>query len=71
MEHKIPERARNTEVINAIDEYVRLERDRNVLKKHWFGGYSFERLAEEYDVSVNLIKKIIYTNGDKVILLLK
>ena len=68
MKHNIPEDVRNSDVINCIDEYVRLERDRKILKDHWFGGMTFEQLASENRLSVNAVKNIVYNIGDKVLL---
>ena len=71
MRHAIPEHATNTEVNALIDEYVRLERDRDILRDHWFKGMSFMKLSEEYDLSLTAIKTIIYKQGDRVLLRLK
>lgn len=71
MRHAIPDGCKNSEVIALIEEYVRLERDRNILKDHWFGGLTFEGLAEKYDYSVTKIKDVVYKCGDKVLLRLK
>lgn len=68
MRHRIPDDITNSQVIAAIDEYVRLERDREILKNHWFKGHTFERLAEDNDLSVNKIKDIVYGKGDAVLL---
>ena len=71
MKHTIPEHVTNTEVNALIDEYVRLERDRDILRDHWFKGMSFMKLSEEYDLSLTAIKTIIYKQGDRVLLRLK
>lgn len=68
MKHCIPEHITNSQVLYAIDEFVRLERDRTILKNHWFKGHTFERLAEDNDLSVNKIKDIVYNVGDRVLL---
>ena len=67
MKHDLPEDVRNSAIIEAIDEYIRLERNRQILKDHWFGGLTFEALAEKNDMSTNAIKNIIYGMGDKVL----
>lgn len=50
--------------INAvIDEYVigfKAERNRNLLKRRLCDGITFEDLAEEFDMSVRQVKKIVY-----------
>ena len=71
MRHDIPETARNSEIIYMIDEFVRLERDREILKDHWFKGWTFEKLAEEYKMSVNAVKNVVYNIGDKILLKIK
>lgn len=68
MKHDIPEHITNSQVLYAIDEYVRIERDRSILKDHWFRGMTFEALAEKHDLSVNKIKNVIYQIGDKILL---
>lgn len=71
MRHSLPEHVTNTQINEMIDEYVRLERDRQILRDHWFGGLSFLKLSEKYDLSLTAIKTIIYKRGDKVLLKLK
>lgn len=71
MKHSIPENAKNSDLCFLIDEYVRLERDRQILKDHWFKGATFETLAENNDLSVNAVKNIIYHIGDKILLRIK
>lgn len=68
MRHTIPEHATNEAVNAAIDSYVRLERDRDILRDHWFRGLSFMKLSEKYDLSLTAIKKIVYHQGDRVLL---
>ena len=68
VKHEIPEHLTNTQVIYLIDEYVRLERDRDILKDHWFKGITLEALAEKCELSTNKIKKIIYDIGDTILL---
>ena len=69
MNHDIPEDIPNSRIEHLISEYVRLERDRAILRSHWFGGKSFQKLAEDYDLSLTAIKSIIYGQGDRVLLL--
>ena len=68
MRHSIPENVKNSDVTVLIDEYVRLERDREILKNHWFKGMTFEQLAELNGLSVNKIKDVVYNIGDKILL---
>lgn len=50
----------NSGIILLIDEYVHSERDRKILKRRYVDGITHERLAEEFDLSVAQIKRIIY-----------
>lgn len=43
-----------------IDEWIFNERDRKILKRRLLDGICFEPLAEEFDLSVQQTKSIIY-----------
>ena len=45
---------------NLIDEWVFSERDRAILKRRLLDGVCFEPLAEEFDLSVQQTKTIVY-----------
>lgn len=49
-----------SEVEHIIDEWIFNERDRNILKRRFLDGITYERLAEEFDLSTQGIKSIIY-----------
>lgn len=49
-----------------IDEWVRKERDRAILKRRILDGITYERLAEEFDLSVRQIKTIVYKSENKI-----
>lgn len=49
-----------TELTEVIDEYIHSERDRAILKRRLLDGICFEPLAEEFDMSVRQIKRIVY-----------
>lgn len=49
-----------TEITEAIDEWIHSERDREILKRRLLDGIHFEPLAEEFDMSVRQIKRIVY-----------
>lgn len=55
-----------TEWENLIDEYIFKERDRAILKRRLLDGILFEPLAEEFDMSVQQIKNIVYKGKDKL-----
>ena len=50
----------NSDISKAIDEYIHSERDRRILKRRLIDGICYEPLAEEFDLSVSQIKRIIY-----------
>ena len=56
----------NTDISNVIDEYIHNERDRRILKRRYCDGVCYEPLAEEFDMSVSQIKRIIYRNENKI-----
>lgn len=56
----------NSAVNRVIDEYIHSERDRRILKRRYIDGRCYEPLAEEFDMSVSQIKRIIYRNENKI-----
>ena len=58
----------NSEIQKAIDEFIHSERNRQILKRRFIDGKTYEGLAEEYDMSVAQVKRIIYKYGDYIIL---
>lgn len=42
------------------------ERDRAILARRLFDGITYERLAEEFDLSVRHTKKIVYDAENKI-----
>ena len=55
-----------SEVSHLIDEYIFSERDRAILKRRLLDGIYFEPLAEEFDLSVNATKNIVYKNEKRL-----
>ena len=49
----------NTQLANAIDEWVHSERDRKILKRRLIDGICFEPLADEFGLSVRHMKSIV------------
>ena len=49
-----------------ISEWIHSERDRNILKRRMIDGITFERLAEEFDMSTRQVKNIVYTLQEKL-----
>lgn len=56
----------NSQIRELIDEYIHSERDRAILKRRLVDGVCFEPLAEEFDLSVRYVKKIVYKEQDKL-----
>ena len=58
-----------SEIENLIDEWIvgrNAERDRKILKRRLLDGITFERLAEEFDLSVRQVKNIVYRREDEL-----
>ena len=49
-----------SEVEHIIDEWIFNERDRLILKRRYLDGITYERIAEEFDLSTQRIKTIVY-----------
>ena len=56
----------NSEVCYLIDQWIRNERDRAILKDRLINGLTFERLAEKYDLSTVQVKCIVYKAMDRL-----
>lgn len=56
----------NSEISLLIDEIIHNERDRKVLKRRYIDGICFEPLAEEFELSVTQVKRIVY-KADKLL----
>ena len=55
-----------SELSSAIDEWILNEKHRNILKRRLLDGICFEPLAEEFDMSVRQIKRIVYNTQEKL-----
>lgn len=58
-----------SELEHLIDEWIigrNAERDRKILKRRLLDGITFERLAEEFDMSVRQIKNIVYKRQEQI-----
>lgn len=49
-----------SEVEHLIDEWIFSERNRKIAKRKLLDGVTFEKLAEEFDLSVQQVKTIVY-----------
>lgn len=55
-----------SQIANLIDEWIFSERDRAILKRRLLDGITYERLAEEFDLSVRQVKTIVYKSEDRL-----
>lgn len=53
-----------SELSALIDEWILNERNRNILKRRLLDGITYDRLAEEFDLSDRQIKSIVYKCQD-------
>lgn len=61
----------NSQIAALIDEHIHSERDRAILKRRLIDGVCFEPLAEEYGLSVQRVKAIVYKSQNKLFRFLK
>ena len=55
-----------TEIETAINEWILNERNRAILKRRLLDGIYYEPLAEEFGLSVDRIKQIVYKSQAKL-----
>ena len=56
----------NSQIEALIAEHIHSERDRAILRRRLIDGICYEPLAEEFDLSVNQVRRIIYKQQDKL-----
>ena len=56
----------NSHIEKLIDEYIHKDRDRALLKRRLIDGVVYEKLAEEFDLSVRQTKNIVYKSQEKL-----
>lgn len=59
----IPDLSRS-EIEHLIDEWIFSERDRKILKRRILDGICFEPLADEFKLSTQTVKTIVYKAQD-------
>lgn len=52
----------NSQVREIISEYIHSERDRKIMERRLVDKITIERLAEEFDLSVSQMKRVIKAN---------
>lgn len=57
----------NSQIRAIIDEHIHNERDRRLLERRLCDGITYEKLAEEFDLSTQRVKAIIYKAEQKII----
>lgn len=65
----IPEGVSKSELDSLIAEWIigkNAERDRAILRRRLFDGITFEKLSEEFGLSVRQTKAIVYKCEEKV-----
>ena len=50
----------NSTLSMLIDDWIKNQRDRDLIKRRLIDGICFEPLAEEFDISVIQCKRIVY-----------
>lgn len=53
-----------SEITFVIDEWIFNERNRNITKRKLLDGVTYEKLAEEYELSTQQVKTIVYKCQD-------
>lgn len=50
----------NSQIRDLIAEHIHSERDRRILERRLIDGITFERLAEEFDLSPKAVRVIVH-----------
>ena len=53
---------KNTEIMTVIYDYIHSERDRAILRLRYIDGKTYEKIAEEVDMSPRQIQNIVRKN---------
>ena len=53
-----------TELNDAIEEWILNEKYRGILKRRLLDGITFEKIAEEFEMSPRQIKRIVYKSEE-------
>ena len=58
-----------SDLVKAIDEYIigrNAERNRQIIARRLIDGITYDKLAEEYDLSVRQVKNIVYKCSERI-----
>ena len=53
-------------IVRLIDQYIHSERDRAILKRKLLDDIVFEKMEEEFTLSVRRLKSIVYKGQEKI-----
>lgn len=56
----------NSQIREIISEYIHSERDREIMVRRLVDNVTMERLAEEFQLSVSQVKRIVWKNSEIV-----
>lgn len=59
----------NSDLINAINEHIvgrNAEKNRQIIRRRLIDGVTFDKLSEEFDLSVRQVKNIVYKCSDRI-----
>ena len=56
----------NSEIANAINEYIHSKRDREILYLRLVDGLTYEQIAEYKEMSVRQVKNIVYRAQERL-----
>lgn len=56
----------NKDVEYYIEQVIHSQRDRNVLKRKLIDGLTFSELADEFNLSEDAVKKIVYKGAKEI-----
>lgn len=55
-----------SEILYLIDEWIFNARNRDILKRRLLDGLTYEEIAEEFHLSVQAVKSIVYKNRERI-----
>lgn len=58
----------NSELERLIDEWVKSERNRKILKRRLIDGIHYEKIAEEFELSDRQIKTIVKKEKENILI---
>lgn len=61
----------NSQLSALIDDWIRDERNRNILKDRFLHGMTFDEISCKYNICDRHIKRIVYKYGDFLLFKIK